>query len=257
MLSKVLKYDLKRQGNSMIYGYILVLILSLVTKILSFLESKVSVFSFLYSLSVFVFALSIVGIFLYYLLISIIRFYKDFASKEAYLLQMVPASKNTLILSKLITANIYLTITILVMLLALFINYYDADTINNITNFITNFLKQININGLLLLIYFIFAVILGNISNILMCYAAISLGQKHTNKLTYSFVYGLIIYVISQIISTIFVLILSIINPNINSVNISNSSIIQILVLSLILCVILSIIYYIITYKEIKNKLNV
>lgn len=257
MLSKVLKYDFKKQGKSMIYGYIIILVLSLITKLLGILSSKISIFSFIYSLSLLVFALSIVGIFLYYLLISVIRFYKDFASKEAYLLQMVPAPKNILIVSKLIISNIYLIITIVVIIIALFINFYDSNIISNINKFITVFLNQLNVSGYLMLIYFILTIILGNISNILMCYAAISLGQKHTSKLTYSFVYGLIIYMISQIISSIFVLGLSIINPNINSETINNTYITQILILSLVLCIFLSIIYYIITYKTVKNKLNI
>ena len=107
----------------------------------------------------------------------------------------------------------------------------------------------------------VLSIVIGYISNILLMYASISLGQTHSgNKLVYSIVYGIVLYNVTQIVSSIILFIpyifdnkyLTYLEQEIPDPGFINGFIIFALVIS----VIITVIYYFITTKVLEKKLN-
>ena len=101
MLGKVLKYDLKRLGQSLTPLYIITLILSVVVLGGSYLTDINQLFTIAYGtvLLFFIVLLMAVGIGTFFL--SIQKFYQNLLKDEGYLTNTLPVTKNTLILSKI------------------------------------------------------------------------------------------------------------------------------------------------------------
>ena len=108
MLGKVLKYDLKRLGQSLTPLYIFTLILSVVVLGGSYLTDINQLFTIAYG-TVFIFfivLLMAVGIGTFFL--SIQKFYQNLLKDEGYLTNTLPVTKNTLILSKILSSCIFI-----------------------------------------------------------------------------------------------------------------------------------------------------
>lgn len=261
MLGKVFKYDMKAMNRSLMPGYIILLLLALLTKGMGLLATKVPLFGTIANFSAMLFVLMVIGIFFYTLVIVIMRFYKNLIKEEGYLTHTLPVKKSTLILSKLLTANIYYLLTLIVACIAVTINVYGAPILGTIWQFIEQAIIAAGLTVPHAVIYIALFLTFSTISQTLFIYVSICLGQtRNDKKLMYSVVYGIIVYMVVQLISALEIGFLFLINPELRSI--TNDTIptmgtmAQIFALSGIVSVIVTIAYYIISVKVLDRKLN-
>lgn len=264
MLGKVLKYDLKRLGQSLTPLYIFTLILSVVVLGGSYLTDINQLFTIAYG-TVFMFfivLLMAVGIGTFFL--SIQKFYQNLLKDEGYLTNTLPVTKNTLILSKILSSCIFMVVSLIVIALALciaFAKFQIWTVVPKLYEFglIRQMMGMEEPFATLLLVLMI---IISYVVQLLFFYFAIALGQRHnTNRLVYSFVYGLVLYSIQQVISLIFLGIFIFINPDVvamlnNQVSPSVSILGVIYIGSMIISIVIGLIYYFGTVYLFQKKLN-
>jgi len=262
MLKKLLKYDMKALTKSLVPAYLILVVLALLTKATTELSLS---FAFLKSITPFIiiaFVLGMIGIGFYTFIVIVLRFYKNIVKEEGYLTNTLPVKKNTIVLSKLISANIFYLFTILVMALAFVIAAYDPDIIKLITEGYKELVTALDFTVTEVNFYIIFMIILTNVNNIVMVFLAIALGQtRNDKKVMYSVIYWIVIYMILQMIAGILVFSLTFFNEALrtmtNDTVPTRELLIALLMPSTLLSIIEPIIMHIITIKTLDKSLNV
>lgn len=261
MLGKIFKYDMKAMNRSMIPGYIIVFVLALFTKGMFMLSNKfhfMQTFSGLF-LAVFIFA--IFGIFFYVFLASVLRFYKNFIREEGYLTHTLPISKNTLLFSKLLTFLIHFIVTFIVVILSVMLLIPDYSIVNNLFTIAGTFITELGYSVPGVIIYMIIMFLVSILSNILLFYLAMCLGQtRNDKKVLYSIIYGVILYSIVQMVGVIFTLIIGLSNPgvfeNANAAMPDKSFLNLMFGYSSILSFVIMVVYYVMSVRILDKKLN-
>lgn len=264
MLGKVLKYDLKRLGQSLTPLYIITLILSIVVLGGSYLTDINQLFSIAYGAVLLFFILLLMAVGIGTFFISIQKFYQNLLKDEGYLTNTLPVTKNTLILSKILSSCIFMAISLIVIAIALCIAFAKVQIWTIVPKLIQFglFSKIMGMKEPLATIIMVFMIIISYVVQLLFFYFAIALGQRHnTNRLLYSFVYGLVLYSIQQVVSLIFLGVFILINPDVvsmlnNQVSPSVSILGVIYVGSMIISIVIGLIYYFGTVYIFNKKLN-
>ena len=198
MLVKLLKYDLKYMIKNMAIFYILSIFFAITTRILFNIEQSVIV-NIIGQISVGCMFAMIANTLINTMMRSWIRFRDSFYKDESYLTHTLPVTKNDLYNSKFLLTLIFFFIGFIVIVLSLFIAYYEKDNWLMITNYIKNITIGLNMNTIFFVTMFILVVFL-EIFNAIQCgFYGIILGYKKNNeKLGYSILFGFILYLVSQ-----------------------------------------------------------
>lgn len=264
MLGKVLKYDLKRLGQSLIPLYIITLILSIIVLGGSYLTDMHQLFTIAYGTVLFFFIILLMAVGIGTFFVSIQKFYQNLLKDEGYLTNTLPVTKNTLILSKVLSSCIFMAMSSIVIALSLCIAFakFEIWTIVPKVYELGLFRQIMGMEEPFATIVLVIMCIISYIVQLLFFYFAIALGQRHnTNRLVYSFVYGLVLYSIQQVISLIFLGIFIFVNPDVvsmlnNQVSPSVSVLGVIYVGSMIISIVIGLVYYFGTVYIFKKKLN-
>ena len=198
MLAKLLKYDLKYMTKNMAIFYILSIFFAITTRILFNIEQSVIV-NIIGQISVGCMFAMIANTLINTMMRSWIRFRDSFYKDESYLTHTLPVTKNDLYNSKFLLTLIFFFIGFIVIVLSLFIAYYEKDNWLMITNYIKNITIGLNMNTIFFVTMFILVVFL-EVFNAIQCgFYGIILGYKKNNgKLGYSILFGFILYLVSQ-----------------------------------------------------------
>lgn len=258
MLSKLLKYDLKSLLRTLTPLYIIMIMLAVLNRICNLIVDKLPIVKIPAGFIMVFYIIMLIGIPIATFVITIIKFYTNLAKDEGYLMHTLPVTKSNLVLSKLISNMIMMVGSLLVIVIAFLIGTYNgnvAKIISDIFNIISKSGKES------IIIMTSICIILGLIMQQLLIYASIALGQKHnTNKIAYSFVYGIVLYNVNQIISAIVIFFPMLFNSNLkkymDSDYIPNSAFNYIMITSIILTVVLIGAYFFTTTKVMEKKLN-
>lgn len=257
MLKKLLKYDFKTLLQTLLPIYGISLILSIISNIFIRLSKLTPIFRIPMTLITGLSILVCIGTIFITFICGIINFYKQTVKDEGYLLHTLPVSKSNIIISKLtslITMEI-LSVLVVIITLIITININPSKIIDVIKTILEN-LEGYKLTSIIILL----AILIGQITNILLVFTSISFGQKHaTNKLLYSVIYGIVIYNITQIITTIIYLPILLNDKYVEALSetIPASNILNImLIIATTTSLIIGIIYYILTKKNLENKLN-
>lgn len=258
MLNKILKYDLKRMGKSLLPLYAGLIILALVLKTMDFITNNFSAFKFAYNIMFIFFIIAIIGGLFYTFSISIIHYYKNLYSDEGYLTHTLPVSKSNLLISKILSSIMYIIVSVIISLISLIIVLGYNEITNPIKNILEFFSTCADTKISTISIILTLIILLGYIFYILMVFAGISLGNNHNkNKITFSIIYTVVLYYISQIISVLALGIMILINPDITSqldqAIPDKQYLYEIISLSIGLNIILILAYYLICYNRLKN----
>ncbi|MDD6807433.1 MAG: hypothetical protein PUD72_03160 [Oscillospiraceae bacterium] len=157
MLGKLFKHEFLTIGKFALPSYIVVLILALVGRFLTWITSRqyvidnvpstfVKILSILTSLITLLYTLVFLGIFLLTMAFLVYRFYKNFFTDEGYLMMTLPVKTPSLILSKLSNAWIWIIFSGIVAIVSLIITvgHFDelTDTLNNTWDSIKSMLER-------------------------------------------------------------------------------------------------------------------
>lgn len=245
MLTKLLKYELQATTRTFLPLYIMILIVSLVNRISILLKSENS---FVIS-SVIIFGL-FAGLFAITALFTISRFYKTLLGDEGYLMNTLPVSTDSLILSKFLSMLLWIVLGCIVAVVSAIIIY--PEILKYFPRLFSEFTKMGNLSGALAIICFICSLF----SLIFMTYFSISFSQLQpfsNYRIASAFGCFIGINVIFSIISNIAAKLSSYF---INWDQVSNSNPNLVLLLSIFINVAVSVVFYFGTRHILNNKLN-
>lgn len=256
MLLKLMKYDLKSILKKMVFYYIVVVGLAILSKVL-LLIFKNTRFVAIASLPTAIFFLSLSLCNTVTMIISMIRYYKNMLSDEGYLTHTLPVKRNSILLSKLLSTVIAEIISILVMVISVFIFSPKIFILLLDEVLIAIQMLLANYNGTV--IYIIFLVVLEiiiysvcKVTQVAMC---LSLGASHNkNKLVMAFVYYIGINFVLQIVGGILISVGAIILASIPTLTIQAFYVVMYIVILLTLLYLVG--TYLVNYFTLKKRLN-
>lgn len=219
MLTKLMKYELKATSRLLVPLYLILLLLSIINRFAFKLNNydgilKVINVFFMASYIALIFVVLIVTV-----IYMIVRFYKNLLTDEGYLMFTLPAKSHQLVTSKLLITVLWSIVSIAVILISLFIAFATPDSMPAIVREIRNAMAEINRefagSQVLFIIEIIIMCLLGLVSNILLIYVSIALGQLYSkHKIIGSFGAYMIIYTIIQFLMIILFTILGVFTSN-------------------------------------------
>lgn len=258
MLKKLMKYDLKSLFKTMIPLYVVLLSMSVLNRIMYFVSEKFTLLKLPAGLITTIYVIMLIGVPMASFIIGIVKYYNNLVKDEGYLMHTLPVKKSSLILSKLYSSMIVLMSSVCVSFIAFVIGCIGVYFKTNLFSEIYGVLKHVD---LMIVVLFMAAMIVGVVFQQVMIYLSISLGQKHnSNKVVYSFVYGIVVYNATQIVTSIALIIpmlfnkdiFKYLNDDLPPLNILRGFMIASVVISLVFTVL----YYYFTKKTMETKLN-
>ncbi|MDD3340614.1 MAG: hypothetical protein PHN72_00210 [Bacilli bacterium] len=257
MLGKLLKYDGRDLAKKLVPFYGILLLVSVLTRGMTELAKKVELFDTIAGFLLVIAILGMIGALFYTFFASILRFHKAVMKDEGYLIHTLPIKKSSFVISKVLTSTIFMVISVLVVIGAVLIIVPDYSIFTTAYNAIVKEAGPI-FNEFLL--YILGMSFLGYISGLLFFYCALSLGQTRSDKkMTYSFVYGIILYIAAQIFSSLTLLAAAGIDPIYTNGKTSLSDSGQMLAifgLSFAITIVYIVVSYFITTITLEKKLN-
>lgn len=262
MLGKVMKYDLKWVCKPLLVFYILGLVFSVATRLLSNIQNSI-VFTVITQICSGAAISMMASIVINSLMRCWVRFIRNIYKDESYLTHTLPAKNGTIFLSKVLTGIILMLFSFTIIFACIVIAYgtkANFEFIKNALMPIATMLEMktgviIAVIGIILILEFIFMLICG--------YLGIILGHKSNNKrIIKSVIYGIVLFIAMSITTVLLLYITGLFNKNImnlfNTVEAPNKETMQLLMVGgIILYLIYIIIYYIIGNSQIKKGVNV
>ncbi|MEG1255765.1 ABC transporter permease [Clostridium sp.] len=254
MLRKLMKYEFKATGRIMLPLYAALLGFTIINKLFIGTNLDKVNMDFLGGIPAIItmlgYTATMIAIFVGTLFITVQRFYKNLFGDEGYLMNTIPVKSSQNIVNKLIVSIVWTIISAIVAAISIFIMAYDPDVLKQIIRELRNVYSEIGSN-IIGIIEFIILGIVSLAHQIMMLYAALSIGQLFkSKKLLGAFAGFMIISIVQQAIVGIGATILF---SNANYVNISPQyALLCVIIASLFFFTIL---FYITNYI-LKNKLN-
>ncbi len=258
MLGKVLKYDIKAIGRYLIPLYAVLLGLGIMIRILDFFE-KVSVINIILGFMIAAFILLITFSFVLNGIFVIKLYLENLFKDEAYLTHTLPVKKNTLLISKVLTAMITLFLTFVVMMISLIIAFYYQGLMKDVIHILSQSFGGMEIYKVIL--YMAGYGLISYLTTILMVFAAIAIGySKSSNKLGYSVIWAIIFYFgIEFLYLGLLGIVMSTNSSFITSLETNifmMSDLLNFFTIFMIFTVLLGLGFYFISYKFINKRLN-
>ena len=216
MLKKLIKYDFIYIVNKvLVVFYILSIFFAILTRVFLSVENS--------------FVLNIIGKVCSGVTISMIfnilinsvmrswhRFKSNFYGDESYLTHTLPVSKNTLILSKILSTFIILLFNVFIIVISLFIAYYSKENLMIAKNVLLPLATIYESTILGIILEFLFICFLEILNMTLSGYLGIVLGHRMSSgKVGFSVLFGIITYICTQLFVLLFIFIVGLFNDNI------------------------------------------
>lgn len=179
MLGKLIKYELKATGRLFLPIFLSILVLAVINKLLSFLSPLD--WSVPASISMAIYVILIIGMFVMSIIVMIQRFYRNLLSDEGYLMFTLPTKPWTHIISKLLVSMFWIAASVTVAFISGMIIVYDKGMFPVIIRGFSEgyywLYKQLGSSLFLLTLEGLILIITSLISGIMVIYAAIALGH--------------------------------------------------------------------------------
>lgn len=215
MLTKVMKYDIKTQFKTLIPIYLILMGMTGLTILSSYLSNAIKPLSFLTGLMIAGVIIIIVITLIMTFFRSVQNFYQDFVTQRGYLVNTIPVKKSVLLTSKILTSMFTMIISVIVILIAIFILLLTLGAMPTISSFVGEVLATKELYVLEFIIFFASSLLLSYFSQLLMCFFAISLGQfRNTGKLIGAVSSWFLLYIGYEILSVVGLGTLFLLAPN-------------------------------------------
>lgn len=264
MLGKLLKYDIKSQGKSLLPMYLIALGFALATRGMKYVVDAFPVVSVVYSFMVTMCIFALIAVVVWTLIVAVKQFYFNVLKDEGYLTNTLPVTRNQIILSKELTSVVFMVIATAVVILGVFLAFYQG----GVKSFLDQISEVFEINGVdstKALIWIIAMLAISYVSYVQMAFTSMMIGQtQNANKILFSIVAAIIIYVIQSILSLIMLGVDILIDPELMDImNTSNpllSDVWQyvelIFISSTILTIISMVVFHVLSVVLANRKLN-
>lgn len=221
MLLKLMKYDLKSILKKMVFYYVSLLVLAIVSKVLTLIFADTK-FAAIAALPTGILFIGLYACLFVTMIISMIRYYKNMLSDEGYLTHTLPVKRHTILFSKIISTLIVEVISVLIIVLCACI--YSFTSVKLVISEIFIALNLINYDfaTICLVVLVIFEIMLVGVSQLTLVALCLSIGACfNKNKILMSFVTYIVIHIIVQIILGTIISITAIVVISIESMEIS------------------------------------
>lgn len=265
MLGKLLKYDIRAEFKSLLPIYLIALVLPIVLRIMDYVVAQLPILNTFFGLLFFMYVMVLIGVFVWTLVVAVRHFYNNILKDEGYLTNTLPVKRSHIILSKEIVSLLTFVVSTVVVCVSVFIGVYHGGVKDMFDAISTLVSVNYNVDVMGIIVWSIVTMLISYVSQVQVFYLAMLLGQtRNTNKVLFSFVFGIIIYIVMQVVSTLSIGIDYLISPNmmdvLNSTIASPSQVYSAVTLLLGTTVVISvacfiIIHYISVYL-VNNKLN-
>ncbi len=225
MLKKLLKYELTFVFRILTIFYTLALFFAFLTRIFSGIENSM-IMNVIGKICTGVTISMIFNILINNILAFWGRFKKNLYGDESYLTHTLPVEKQTLYLSKALTALISMFASMAVITLALFVAYYSKENLEILKNLLMGVATSFDssVTGVILAFLFIFFLEAAHILQV--GFTGIIIGHKmQTNKTLLSIVFGFMAYMLSQTLVLIILFLASVFSPDLMNLFVTNSAI--------------------------------
>lgn len=262
MLGKLLKYDLKWVCKLLVVFYVLAIVFAIMGRGFSEIENSF-IFYIIGQVCNGVAIAMIFNIIANNLMRTWARFIRNSYKDESYLTHTLPVKKQTIFLSKALTAIITMFSSALVILLCVVICYYSKENIEFLkqtlelvaSTYDSTVIKFILTIFVVLILELLFAVFAG--------FLGIVLGHKsNNNKIAKSILYGFGLFMIPSVITLIVIFIMGLFIPEVMQlfnqiVGFNPMAIKYVLYAGIILYIIYITVYYMIASKQFKKGVNI
>ena len=260
MLKKLLKYDLLKTISVLPYFYVATIVFAILTRVVNIWNDRQFMFILGQIFQGTTIAL-IVNCLINTIIAILVRSFRgSFYSDEGYLTHTLPVTKNKLLLSKLISALIVLTATILVIVVSLLIVFYSKDLFEIIKQSLNLVETSLKIDASLLILIIVFVVYFQFVSTMLMGFLAIVIGHSYNNgKISKSFLFFAIIYMVASALSLIILVLTMLATGNISeffATTMKGETLVLILITGLAIYSVYGVILYLITNKLFNKGVN-
>lgn len=206
MLGKLIKYELKSTGRLFLPFYAAVLVLSILNRVLFVALDNMKFMEIPRFITMSTYVVLIIGTFVMTYVVMMQRFYKNLLGEEGYLSMTLPVTATQHIISKSITAFIWIVSTVIVTFISIFAMLPDYSFIGEImsgySTAAAEFAAFTNISLTFTLLLAFLLALVSLLASILMIYTAISFGQlANKHRVMMSFVSYIGIYAIIQTIN--------------------------------------------------------
>lgn len=214
MLGKLFKYEIKSTARQFLSIYLILIGLSVILKLFNELSEKLEIMILPSALFMFLYIVTIIGMFVVTVIIAIQRFYKNLIGDEGYLMFTLPVEIHQQIFVKTVTAVMWTLAGIIAALLSVLIVAFYGNIFSDISGYISvtynSFKAQFGINMYLFALQIIGISILALAANYLMVYAAISIGQLFRSHRAIGSVGAYFaLYILNQILSVVCITVFS------------------------------------------------
>lgn len=217
MLGKLLKYDLKWCFKPLIVFYILAFIFSVVVRVVESFEQTmilVIIDKICCGIAISMFVNIVVNCFMR----NWARFIKNVYKDESYLTHTLPVTKGKIYLSKILSAVITITISLVVIIVCIASSSLNEDTWNFIVAYLDNMKTMFNISPVFLIINLLGTLLFETIFMFFCGILGIIIGHSSNNtKMIKSIVIGIVIYIVLSNITVGLVFGIGLINSDIMS----------------------------------------
>lgn len=260
MLGKLMKHELKATARLLLPLYLLLAVITVLERVMLSLNFFQGTLELIPVLITFIYIMSIVTIVVVSFILIIQRFYKNFLTDEGYLMFTLPVKSYDLINSKLLVSLLWTVASIAAVGLSLLGVFATPDRLSTFWEFIQQFMTELRAGlgtagATIFILEFILLCIIGTVSNILMIYVSIAVGQLfHGHKIIGSFAaYAVITTALQIIVSMIFVLLSFIFHKEFAELD----SVPQLIFpVSLLFCTAFTLLFYFVTDFIFKKKIN-
>lgn len=265
MLGKLLKYDIRAEFKSLLPIYLVALVLPVAIRIMDYIVAQFPILNTFYGILIFMYVMVLIGVFVWTLVVAVRHFYNNILKDEGYLTNTLPVKRSHIILSKEIVSLLTFVVSTVVVCLSVFIGVYHGGVKELFDSIASLVSVNYDVDVMGIIAWSILTMLISYVSQVQVFYLAMLLGQtRNTNKVLFSFVFGIIIYVVMQIVSTLSIGVDYLINPDmmdiLNSTVASPSQVYEAVTLLLATTIVISVacliaIHYISVYL-VNKKLN-
>lgn len=267
MLGKLIKYEFKGTARIYLPFFALLVLLTAVNRAsLQYGLGRTANFEAAAIISMMLYIIAVIAIFVIAMVATIQRFYKNFMTDEGYLMFTLPVTQDGLILSKLIVATVWNIFSVVIAMFSMLFLVADGDLWNALLNSFGE-LQQIGektgINFFVLGAIVLLTMLAGLIAGILQMYASIVIGCTSSR---HKLILGLGVYlgfnVVMQTVSFLFVPYMSswlekITRQGENPTMLQSAQFFQsIMLFGLVFSLVFGAVFYVITRLMMKKKLN-
>lgn len=268
MVKKLIKYEFFAYLQTLLPMQLIMIGIAVLCRFIQLFESDDISYNIVFVSSVVAVVISVLVSFVMTMVYGITRFYKNLFTSEGYLSFTLPVTPSQHIVSKLLMLIIATFITLFSVLVTVAIATAGDVFVElvKVVNYLLNSLCEefgvVNIIFIAIEIFLIF--VIGLISQYLLCYGCISIGQlANKNRVLAAFGVYFGYYLFTQLIGTIFVVITTALVNNFDFYIVTDfvntypkTSMHLFLTFFIVFYAVLSFVYYLVTKKVITNRLN-